>query len=198
MVCTLTEGQIKYGSGSSTTNAQKFAPYIREVCEKYGIDTAVRQLCFLAQIGHESGGLFFTEEIASGVAYEGRKNLGNTVKGDGVKFKGRGLIQLTGRSNYKALSDAFGVDFIKNPTWLGGKNANVCTPQQLKYAAWAAGWYWSSRKLNDICDKININLPIDIKPNIEHFTLLTKKINGGTNGLNDRLSRYRQGQSFFK
>ena len=193
----MTLGQIKETTCSSTVNAQKFMNFINDTCVKFEINTPIRQLCFLAQVGHESGSLFFTEELASGAAYEGRKSLGNTQPGDGVRFKGRGLIQITGRSNYKAVGDALGVDFIKNPALLGGKNVNKCSIDQLKNAAMSAGWFWNSRKLNTIADKINITKPIDTGTNLENFVLMTKKINGGTNGLNDRLNRYKAGVKFF-
>lgn len=193
----MTLGQIKETTCSSTVNAQKFMDFINDTCVKFEINTPIRQLCFLAQVGHESGSLFFTEELASGAAYEGRKSLGNTQLGDGVRFKGRGLIQITGRSNYKAVGDALGVDLIKNPGLLGGKNANKCTIDQLKNAAMSAGWFWNSRKLNAIADNINITKPIDTGTNLENFVLITRKINGGTNGLNDRINRYKAGVKFF-
>ena len=120
-------------------------PFINEACDRYQINTPIRQLCFLAQAGHESGSLFFTEELASGADYEGRKSLGNINPGDGVRFRGRGLIQITGRTNYKALGDNLAVDLINNPTLVGGKNINVCTAQQLKNSALSAGWFWNSR-----------------------------------------------------
>src|SRR6187401_2449209 len=122
----LTIGQLAHATGATPHNAELFLPYIITSLEQFQINTPIRQLCFLAQVGHESGGLFYTEELASGTAYEGRKKLGNTQPGDGVRFKGRGLIQVTGRSNYKNISDALGVDFIKSPTLLGGKNVTVC------------------------------------------------------------------------
>jgi putative chitinase len=190
-------GQIKEASCSPTVCAEKFLPFINEACDQYEINTPVRQLCFLVQVGHESGGLFYTEELASGILYEGRKNLGNTRPGDGVRFKGRGLIQITGRSNYESLSDAFGIDFIKNPTSLGGKNVKVSSPEQLRYSALSAGWFWNSRKLNALADQINIKKPIDTLDNLETFKAITKKINGGHNGLPDRLNRYRIGVKYF-
>ena len=193
----MTLGQIKETTCSSTTNAAKFMDAINATCDKFQINTPIRQLCFLAQVGHESGSLFFTEELASGAAYEGRKNLGNTQPGDGIRFKGRGLIQITGRANYKAVGDALAVDLIKNPTLLGGKNVNKCSPDQLKNAAMSAGWFWNSRKLNDLADKINISKPVDTGANLDNFVLITKKINGGTNGLHDRLNRYKAGVKFF-
>jgi predicted chitinase len=170
---------------------------INDTCTRFNISTPIQQLCFLAQVGHESGSLFFTEELASGAAYEGRKSLGNTQPGDGIRFKGRGLIQITGRANYKAVGDALGVDFVGNPALLGGKNVNVCTPDQIKNAALSAGWYWDSRKLNTIAGSIDIMQPIDSGTNLDNFILLTRKINGGTNGLNDRLNRYKSGVKFF-
>ncbi|HEX5149922.1 MAG TPA: glycoside hydrolase family 19 protein [Parafilimonas sp.] len=193
----LSTAQIKAATLSTTTNAEKFASFINETCTKFQINTPIRALCFLAQVGHESGGLFFTEELASGSAYEGRSDLGNTQPGDGVRFKGRGLIQITGRANYTAISNDLGIDFVANPTLLGGKNANVCTTEQLKNAAMSAGWFWNSRNLNAIADKIDINKPIEDDANLDQFEAMTKKINGGTNGLPDRVARYKAGMQLF-
>lgn len=190
-------GQIKEGTLAPTVWAEKFMQYINHTCDKYQINTPVREINFLSQLGHESGGLFYTEELATGEAYEGRIGLGNTQPGDGVKFKGRGLIQITGRSNYKSLGNAFGIDLINNPTLLGGKNVKVCTPDQLKYSALSAGWFWDTRKLNAIADLIDIKKPIDQGANLENFKAITKKINGGYNGLNDRLNRYKTGVKYF-
>jgi putative chitinase len=193
----MTLGQFKEATCAPTTCAQKFLPFITDTCERFKIDSAIRQLCFLAQVGHESGGLYYTEEIASGAAYEGRKNLGNTQRGDGVKFKGRGLIQITGRANYSSIGKDLEMDFISNPTLLGGKNITVCSKDQLKYAALSAGWFWNSRNLNKIADMIDIKKPIDVAGNLENFQLLTKRINGGVNGLADRLNRYKTGMKYF-
>lgn len=193
----MTLGQIKEASCAPTTCAEKFMIYINETCDQYQINTPVRQLCFLSQVGHESGGLFFTEELASGQAYEGRKNLGNIQPGDGKRFKGRGLIQITGRTNYKTIGDSIKVDFIAEPTLLGGKNITFCTPEQLKYAALSAGWFWNSRKLNLIADKIKLAEPIDDGDNLERYKDITKKINGGYNGLADRVNRFKIGVKFF-
>lgn len=193
----MTTGQIKDATCASSVNAAKFADYINAACTQFNISTPIRQLCFLAQVGHESGGLFYTEELASGDAYEGRKSLGNTQPGDGRRFKGRGLIQITGRTNYGAVSAALGADFVKNPTLLGGKNVNACTNDQLKYAALSAAWFWNSRNLNNLADLIDITKPIDSGNNLENFKAITKKINGGYNGLNDRLNRYKNGVKYF-
>ena len=193
----LTVQQIKAATGATAANATKFMDAINATCTKYDISTPIRQLCFLAQVGHESGGLFYTEELASGAAYEGRVGLGNTQKGDGVKFKGRGLIQITGRANYKDVGIALGIDLINSPALLGGKNVTVCNVQQLNNAAMSAGWFWNSRKLNTIADKINITKPIDSGTNLDNFIAITKKINGGTNGLQDRIERFAKGKGFF-
>ncbi|OLY94005.1 Predicted chitinase [Cnuella takakiae] len=189
--------QIMGAANAPLKAAQKFMPFIVDTCDRYQINTPIRQLCFLAQVGHESGGLFYTEELASGKAYEGRPDLGNTVPGDGVRFKGRGLIQITGRANYGALSTALGADFIDNPTLLGGRNVNLCTPDQLKYAALSAGWYWNSRNLNAVADKIDIGHSIDDGDNLSQFKLMTRRINGGLNGIADRLDRFKKGVQFF-
>lgn len=193
----MTLGQIKEATCAPTAAATRFADYIIATWDRFEINTPIRQLCFLAQVGHESGGLFYTEELASGKAYEGRMDLGNTVPGDGVRFKGRGLIQITGRSNYGALSHALGVDFIGEPYLLGGKNVNKCSPDQLRYAALSAGWYWQSRNLNALADLIDINRPIDQGKNLEHYKKITIRINGGYNGLADRLHRFKCGQKYF-
>jgi putative chitinase len=124
-----------------------------------------RETHFLAQICHESGCFRYVEEIASGEAYEGRADLGNTEPGDGVRFKGRGLIQITGRANYKACGEALGHDFIADPTAL----------EQPVYAARSAAWFWDSRNLNELADRGDSRA-------------ITKRINGGLNGYQDRLS----------
>jgi len=193
----MTLGQIKETTCSSTANASRFMEFINDACVKFEINTPIRQLCFLAQVGHESGSLFFTEELASGAAYEGRKSLGNNQPGDGVRFKGRGLIQITGRTNYTTAGIALGVNLVANPKLLGGKNVQFCSTEQLRYAAMSAGWYWSTRKLNLIADTINIAKPIETGTNLANFIVLTKKINGGINGLHDRLNRYAAGVKFF-
>ena len=193
----MTLGQIKEATCAPSSSAEKFFQPINDACNRFEINTPVRQLNFLAQVGHESGGLFYTEELASGEAYEGRVGLGNNVKGDGARFKGRGLIQITGRKNYTTISTALGIDCVNNPALLGGKNANLCTKEQLNNAALTAGWYWNSCRLNAIADKINFNKPIDSPDNLEIFKAITKAINGGYNGLADRLNRYKIGRRFF-
>jgi putative chitinase len=131
-----------------------------------GIDVPLRQSHFLAQVGHESGELRFRQEIASGQQYEGRKDLGNTEPGDGPRFKGRGLIQLTGRANYRAYGAAIGVDLLSNNQW-----ERVATDADL--AVDVACWFWQTHDLNPFADA-------------DDLTSITRKINGGLNGFDDR------------
>jgi putative chitinase len=152
------------GTGQGDAKLITLVDAINKVCTKYEINTKLRLCHFLTQLIHESGTFKYNTEIASGAAYEGRRDLGNIMPGDGIKFKGRGYIQITGRTNYKALSIALGVDFIVNPLLLADNPWNMLS----------AGWYWNDRKLNFWADKDNINS-------------VTRKINGGLNGL-----KYRQ------
>jgi len=121
---------------------------------------------FIAQVAHESMGFFYVREIASGAAYEGRKDLGNTQKGDGVRFRGRGWIQITGRANYQKISEKYGVDFTKTPELL--ENPEWCGK--------SATWFWNDRKLSDIAGA----------GTEDAFKTVTRRINGGTNGYDDR------------
>jgi putative chitinase len=146
--------------------------------DKYFIVTPARIAAFLAQLAHESGSFRYVREIASGTAYEGRKDLGNVNPGDGVKFKGRGLIQLTGRSNYEAFKKQFGVDVVANPVLV----------EQPYYATLAAGWFWDKKKLNALAD-----LGTEAG-----FKSITKKINGGLNGYEDRLMHWARCRSALK
>lgn len=145
----------------------QFYEYLRYAMAEYEIDTPLREAAFVAQIAHESGELRYTKEIASGEAYEGRADLGNTEPGDGKLYKGRGLIQLTGRANYDLLSDEFGIDFLDCPELLE-------TPE---WASRSAAWWWFKRGLNELADK-------------EDFKRITKIINGGYNGIQERYAYY--------
>lgn len=140
-----------------------FDPLVQKM-QEYEINTNLRICHFLAQIGHESGEFKYTEELANGSAYENRKDLGNVHAGDGVRFKGRGLIQLTGRANYQKYSDAKGVDYIKHPELL------ATDPM---VAVDVACWFWTTHKLNEWADQDNVNK-------------VTKIINGGYNGFDNR------------
>jgi putative chitinase len=140
------------------------------------IDTPLRQAHFLAQIGHESGELRYTEEIASGDAYEGRLDLGNTQPGDGKRFKGRGLIQLTGRTNYEVYGKSIGVDLLTGGNW-----QRVATDPHL--AVDVACWFWQTRNLNVLADADDISA-------------ITRRVNGGLNGLVDRQRILTRGKFF--
>ena len=146
---------------------EPFYTHLQQHMNKYEINTPLREAAFLAQIAHESGRFIYTEEIASGKAYEGRSDLGNIHKGDGQRYKGRGLIQLTGRSNYRAFSQHANIDFISHPEL-------VSNPQ---YAVQSACWYWYERGLNVLAD-------------IGEFKKITKIINGGYRGLEQRTAIY--------
>src|SRR5688500_10285863 len=110
-------------------------PHLQAAMPEFGITTYLREAAFLAQLAHESGQFRWMEEIASGADYEGRLDLGNTQPGDGVRFKGRGPIQLTGRSNYTAASHALGVDLVGNPARAADPDIGFRT----------AVWFWSNR-----------------------------------------------------
>jgi putative chitinase len=123
--------------------AQVFLDPLNKAMEEYGINTSPRRAMFLAQVAHESGSLHFTREIASGEAYEGRRDLGNTQPGDGTRYRGRGLIQITGRANYGACGAALGRDFLGSPELL-----------ELPYdAARSAGWFWRLHGCNELADR---------------------------------------------
>jgi putative chitinase len=138
-----------------------------DVFAKYEINTALREAHFWAQAAHETGGFKYTHEIWGPTdvqkRYEGRKDLGNIEPGDGFKFRGRGIFQLTGRANYKKYGEALGIDLINNPD-------KAAEPET---ALLIACEYWSSRKINACADKDDV-------------VAVTKKINGGTNGIADR------------
>lgn len=145
------------------SRADKWSKCINDAMAINEINTPLRQAHFLAQVGHESGRLVYVRELATGDSYEGRKDLGNTEPGDGRKFRGRGLIQITGRANYQHYGDLMGLDLINNPTYL----------EVPPYAADSAALFWTEHNCNALADN-------------DDLLHITKKINGGTNGLTDR------------
>jgi putative chitinase len=152
--------------------AVKFVDPLNAAMAEFEIDTPLRQAAFLAQLAHESGEFRYVRELASGAAYDtGRlaKRLGNTPEadGDGQRYRGRGLIQITGRSNYAACGAALDVDLLAQPEQL----------ELPDLACRSAGWFWHSKELNALADA-------------HDFTGLTYRINGGFNGLSDRLNYY--------
>lgn len=138
---------------------------LNKAMAEFEINTPVRIAHFMAQVAHESDGFNTTVEYASGEAYEWREDLGNVFSGDGRRFKGRGLIQLTGRYWYKIFGDEIGVDLISNPQLLEGADL----------ACKSAAWFWNKHDLNILADRQDVYM-------------ITKLINGGTNGLEARLS----------
>jgi putative chitinase len=151
------------------SRVQIFAPFLESAATVFEIDIPKRKASFVAQVAWESGALLYTKEIASGAAYdvgELAKRLGNTPEadGDGQRYKGRGLLQITGLDNYKACGSALGLDLVTNPELL----------EQPKYAAASAAWYWKRRGLNELADQ-------------DLFGEITRRINGGFNGLDGRI-----------
>lgn len=149
----------------------KAQPEILEAIETVAVplaklDNPLRLSYFLAQCAHESGGFQFTRELGSAKylsRYEGRRDLGNIELGDGVRYCGRGIIQVTGRANYAACAEWTGLPLIEHPELL----------EESGPAVRSACWFWMTRNLNPLCDAQN-------------FIQVTRKINGGTNGLASR------------
>jgi len=181
---------ISKATGSTLQNAEKFRPYLNKYMAKYGINTPLRAMAFLSQVGHESASLSTTKEFASGSAYEGRSDLGNIYQGDGVKFKGRGLIQITGRANYQNVESKLGWDVLQNPSIL----------EDPQYATEVSAWWWANRvrdgkNLNQWSDMLSPTDSIYSGNNAYVFEQITRAINGGVNGLNDRSQKFEQAQS---
>lgn len=134
-----------------------------DIQREHAINTPLRLAHFIAQIAHESDGFRTVSEYASGKAYEGRADLGNTQPGDGVRFKGRGLIQLTGRANYRKFGRLAGLNLEAAPE----AAANLLHVTEL------AALFWTDRDLNRLADA-------------DHLEAITRAINGGRNGLMGR------------
>ena len=136
---------------------------LAQVLQSYAIETPLRIAHFLGQVCHESAGFRTTEEFADGRAYEGRADLGNKWPGDGPRYKGRGLLQLTGRANYRAMGAKLNMD-------LEGSPALAAEPAlSLRIAC----EYWKSRNINNAADRDDI-------------AVVTRLINGGYNGIEER------------
>ena len=130
---------------------------LNDCLKKFNILTPLRIRHFLSQTAHESGGGRWKQELASGSAYEGRRDLGNVQPGDGIRFKGAGYIQLTGRANYQAFSN-----YIKDLRVMQG-----CSYVAENYPFTSAGFWWLNNSMNALCDK---------NPSVEQVTL---RVNGG-------------------
>ncbi|HEY8084041.1 MAG TPA: glycoside hydrolase family 19 protein [Methylophilaceae bacterium] len=163
---------MKIMPSARASDVQRLLPHINAAMQKYDITTAPREAAFLAQVAQETGDLNYLEEIDNGTnysKYEGSKKLGNTQPGDGARFRGRGLMQTSGRANYEETGKALGVDLINHPELL-------LTP---KLAAASAAQYFQLRNLNELADKSDINA-------------ITKAVNGTNNGPQTNLSRRQQ------
>jgi putative chitinase len=163
--------------------AEEFLDPLNAAMQEFEIsENALRIAAFLAQVAHESGELRYVREIASGAEYDsGRKAqaLGNTpeLDGDGERYRGRGLIQLTGQANYRLCSTAL----------FGDPDLLLLSPDRLEEpetACRSAAWFWETNGLNRLADKGN-------------FLLITKRINGGTNGWKERVEYYERAKRVF-
>lgn len=164
----LTKSQAEAIYGNSVQDCQ--LKDLNDCLNRFQINTPLRMRHFLSQTAHESGGLKWLKELASGQQYEGRKNLGNIHPGDGSKYKGAGVIQLTGRSNYQAFST-----FINDPKVMDGVDYVSTT-----YPFSSAGFWWQNNNMNALCDRA---------PSVEQ---VTRRVNGGINGLADRIAYYQK------
>lgn len=155
----------------SAAQADKWYDPVERAMTEFAILSPARAAAFIAEVGHESDGFVYSREIwgptAAQNGYEGRADLGNELPGDGKRFLGRGLIQITGRANYSELALALGIDVLNNPELL----------EQPILAARSAGWWWEKHGCNELADSGN-------------FEALTKRINGGLNGYADRMQRW--------
>ena len=162
----ITRAQLVKVMTNAGSRADTYLPIINGWAEHFHINTPLRMAHYLAQIAHESGELRYTKEISSGKAYEGRKDLGNTQQGDGVKYKGRGLIQITGRANYRKYAGYCGYDVVEKPELL----------EQPLGATRSSMWIFDSFGCNELADEDNLKA-------------IRRKINGGYKGL-DKCEEY--------
>lgn len=173
-------------AGRSTTLMPELVTWMNKLCPTYEIDSAQEYSHFLAQACHETDHFKTLREYASGSAYEGRTDLGNTQPGDGIRFRGRGIFQTTGRANYLQLG-------IKK----GRRDLFINTPELLEqpeYAVWSACEFWQTRGLNDVANHADTDVLkkkyrgniIDVSP-VEYISLT---INGGYRGMDERKKYY--------
>ncbi|ENU08677.1 glycoside hydrolase family 19 protein [Acinetobacter calcoaceticus] len=150
--------------GANQSRAEELALAANVHLKEYAIlYNELRFAHFIAQLAHESGNFRYMEEIATGASYEGRKDLGNIMAGDGVRFKGRGPIQLTGRANYQKYGRVLGIDFESHPELVAIPSIGFLV----------ACKFWVNNGLNELSDRDDV-------------LTITRRINGGTNGLDDR------------
>ncbi|MDJ0473794.1 glycoside hydrolase family 19 protein [Pantoea eucalypti] len=198
----LTASSFQLATGVSNVLRDAWFPHIAASLSAFQISTPLRQAHFLAQTGHESAGFLKVEEglnysenaltamfgkritaeqaraygrnamhvanqkMIASIIYANRNGNGDVASGDGYRYRGRGLIQITGKANYSALVKQLGADVVANPDLLLG----------YRFAAMSAAAWWKNHGLNDLADSDDV-------------TSITRIINGGTNGLDDRKSR---------
>lgn len=170
------------GGALSMERYEQLLGPVSDALERSEATTPRRMAMWLAQIGHESGGLRYMEEIADGSRYEGRIDLGNTQPGDGRRFKGRGPIQVTGRHNYTALSSwAYQQGLTPSPTYFVDRPEELATD---RYGFYGAVWYWTVAQphINSLCDAGDL-------------IAVTKAINGGLHGIHDRKKYWTKNQA---
>jgi len=172
----LTLAQLKAAMPNTGKRAAIMLAPLNAAMAAADINTRLRIAAFLSQAGHESLDFIYMREIASGAAYEGRKDLGNIQKGDGVRFAGRGPIQVTGRANYQAFSDWCGLDCVATPKLLED-------PEN----GWLAStWFWMVNHVNQWADKGDIDGVSDVINRGRKTVAI-----GDSNGYEDRLKRYK-------
>lgn len=183
--------------GSKKTNYKllpDLAHWMNEWFPHFEIDTTQELRHLLSQWAHESNSFNTLEEYASGKAYEGRTDLGNLVKGDGERYKGRGPTQTTGRTNYLRLGEKLHKPnmFLDNPELL----------ETAQWGVWSSCVFWDDRSLNNIANMAdNVKIPYKVKGEILQVSPLeyiSRKINGGTNGLLSRSKFYERSKSIIK
>ncbi|EQB06137.1 glycoside hydrolase family 19 protein [Sphingobium baderi] len=160
--------------GADTTKARAFGIAMSVHAAAYDMMTPFRLSHFFAQIAHESGSFRYMEEIASGAAYEGRKDLGNIIAGDGKRYKGRGPLQITGRANYQRFGRLIGIDIEESPVLAANPSIGLHLALE----------YWRDRKLNALADRDDV-------------VAVTKAVNGGANGLSDRMAQLARAKGLF-
>jgi putative chitinase len=161
-----------------TARREALLPFLRAAMAEFAIETPARVAAFVAQLAHESGQFVFMEEIWGPTQAQRRyepvstlaATLGNTESGDGKRFKGRGPIQITGRANYRRFGDLLGLDLVSDP-------ARAAHPE---LAFRIAGLFWSKKGLSELADRATDDA----------FREITRRINGGFNGLDDRRKFY--------
>lgn len=180
----LSTQQIATCTGASLEKAAIYAIALWNAMQAFGITNKARMAAFLAQIGHESGGLRYVREIwgptPAQMGYEGRADLGNTMPGDGRRYPGHGLIQITGRANHAKARDRLRAKFpmLEVPDF----EAEPDTLMLPQWSALSAAEFWARKGCNEMAD-------------VGNFIGITKRINGGTNGLADRQERHARAQA---